>query len=91
MTRAMILLVAAMGSEDGYLTLSELSVHLSSQNVEQVGRFRHARNLHIAILVLTVEFIGGWEDARILITQLKISFHAARRMLGSLSIISVGQ
>lgn len=70
---------------------SELSVHLASQDVEQVGGSCHVSNLHVAVLVLTIKLVRRWEDARIFVTKLEISLHAARRMLGSLSIISVRQ
>lgn len=36
------------------LTLSELPVHLSSENVENVGWGGAVRDLHVAVLVLAV-------------------------------------
>ena len=72
------------------LTFAELPVHLSSQDVEQVCGSCHISNLHVAVLVLTVEFIWAWKDSGVLVTELEISFHTSRRMLRSLAIISMG-
>ena len=55
-------------NQDPTLTFSELSVHLSSQNVEQVGRRGHVRDLHIAVLVLPFELVCRREDSGFLIT-----------------------
>jgi hypothetical protein len=71
------------------LTFSELSVHLSSQDVKQIRWGCHVSNLHIAILMLTVKLVRRWEDSGILVAQLKISFHTTGRMFRSLSIVSV--
>jgi len=49
--------LAKCAKESEKLTFSELSVHLSPQDVEQVSRSRHACDLHIAILVLSVELL----------------------------------
>lgn len=63
---------ARKGSEHAYdeklgqLTLSELSVHLSTENVEEVGRGCAVCDLHVAVLVLAVELVGCREDAGIL-------------------------
>lgn len=73
------------------LTFAELSVHLSSQDVKQVCGCSHVGNLHVAILVLAVEFLWGWEDAGILVTELQVSLHTSGRMLRSLAIISMRQ
>lgn len=73
------------------LTLSELPAHLSAKNVEQVGRFGHVDNLHVAVLVLTSELVLRGEDARILIGELKVSLETSRRVLGTLSVVAVGQ
>lgn len=71
------------------LTLAELSVHLSAQNVEQVRWRGHVSDLHVAVLVLALELLRSWEDTWVLRGQLKITLHAARGVLWSLSIISV--
>ncbi|KAH3659666.1 hypothetical protein OGATHE_005711 [Ogataea polymorpha] len=70
---------------------SELTVHLSPQNVEQRRWRRWVRNLHVAVLVLSLELLWGREVARILITKLQVSLESSRRMLRSLSIVTVGQ
>ena len=72
------------------LTFAELPVHLASQDVEQIRWFSHVSDLHVAVLVLALQFICCRKDARIFIAELKISFHAARRMLRSLSVVAVG-
>lgn len=75
---------------DEGLTLSELTVHLSPQDVEEVGGCGHVDNLHVAVLVLTVELLWLREDPGILITELEIAFHPPGRMLRALTIIPVG-
>jgi hypothetical protein len=60
------------------LTLAELSVHLSSQDVEQIRRRGHVSNLHVAVLMLTIELVGGREDARVFVAKLEVSLHTAR-------------
>lgn len=72
------------------LTLSELTVHLSPQDVKEVGGCGHVDNLHVAVLVLTVELLWFREDPRILITELEVAFHPAGGMLRALAIIAVG-
>ena len=48
------------------LTLSELSVHLSTENVEEVGGCSAVGDLHVTVLVLAVKLVCGREHARIL-------------------------
>ena len=71
------------------LTLAELAVHLSAQDVEQVGWGGHVSDLHVAVLVLALELLSSWEDTWVLAGELKVTLHAARGVLWSLSIISV--
>jgi len=52
------------------LTFAELSVHLSSQDMEQVRWCRHVGDLHVTVLMLTVEFLWAWENTGILVTEL---------------------
>jgi hypothetical protein len=73
------------------LTFSELTVDLSAENVEQIGWGRHAGDLHIAILVLTIQLVLAWEDPGLLIAQLEPPLHPARRVFWPLPIIPVGQ
>jgi len=48
------------------LTLSELPVHLSTEEMEDVCRSGAVCDLHVAVLVLTIELIRRREDAGIL-------------------------
>ena len=48
------------------LTLSELPVHLSTEEMEDVCRGCAVCDLHVAVLVLTIELIRRREDAGIL-------------------------
>lgn len=75
----------------GILTFSKLAVNLSAENMEQVGRSGHVGNLHIAVLVLTIDLIWAWEDARILVAELEISLNSTRGMLGTLTVVTVRQ
>lgn len=52
------------------LTFSELSVHLSSKNVEQICWSGHVCNLHVTILMLAVELVCRWEDSRLFVAKL---------------------
>ena len=58
------------------LTFSELPVHLSSKNVEQICWTGHVSNLHIAVLMLSIEFIRRRENSGIFVAELQVSFHA---------------
>lgn len=49
------------------------------------------RDLHVAVLVLTVELLRGGEDARILVAQLQESLHPARAVLGALTVVTMRQ
>lgn len=71
------------------LTLAELAVHLSAQDMEQVGWGGHVSDLHVTVLVLALELLSSWEDAWVLAGELKVTLHAARGVLWSLTIISV--
>jgi hypothetical protein len=73
------------------LTFSELSIHLSSQDMEQIRRSGHVRNLHVAVLVLAVELFWCREDSWIFVAKLEVSFHPSRRMLWTLAIVSMRQ
>ena len=64
-------------------------MHLATQGVEQVGRLCHVYNLHVTVLVLTVELLGRREHAGILVGQLEVTLEAARRVLRALTIVTV--
>lgn len=73
------------------LTLAELAVDLATQDVEQIARGGHIGNLHVAVLVLAVELVGGGVDTRLLVAELQPTLHSARRVLRTLAIITMGQ
>ena len=73
------------------LTFSELSVHLATEDVEEVSRRGHICDLHVAVLMLAIKRIFGWENAGIFVAKLKVSLHSARRMLRSLAIVAMGE
>ena len=68
-----------------------MTVYLSTEDVEQVGGGGHVGNLHVAVLVLSVNLVGGWVNARILIAKLEVTFQSAGRVLRALTVISMGQ
>jgi hypothetical protein len=73
------------------LTLAELAVDLATQDVEKVGRRGHVGDLHIAVLVLTVQLVLSGELARLLVAKLQPALHSTRRVLRTLAIITVRQ
>jgi hypothetical protein len=80
-----------VGSRMCRLTLSELPIHLSPKKMEVIARLSHVSNLHIAVLVLTIKLLRRGEDTWILVAELEIAFHAAGRMLRTLTIVTVGK
>jgi len=76
---------------DGTYWFSEFSQILSSENVEVIGRSSSVDDLHVAVLVLTVELLWRRVNSRFVITQLQESLNSTRRMLGSLTVVSVWQ
>ena len=54
-----------------------MTVHLSSEDMEQVRRCGHVGKLHVAILVLALQLLGRWEDPRIFVAELKIALDPA--------------
>lgn len=83
--------IAVKSRNDSRLTLPKLTVHLASQKMEVVGRSGTVRNLHVAILVLSVKLFWGREDSRVLVRQLQEALHATGRMLRALSVVTVRQ
>jgi len=79
-----------LGEEDDQ-RLAELAVNLATEDVEQVGRGGHAGNLHVAVLVLTVQLVGLGEDTGLLVAKLEPTLHASRRVLRALAVITVRQ
>lgn len=66
-------------------------MHLSTEDVEQVSGGCHVGDLHIAVLMLSVNVISSWENTGILVAKLEISLHSAGGMLWALSIVTVGE
>lgn len=62
---------------------------LATQHVEEIGRVSHVGNLHVAVLVLAVELVLRGEDARLLVAELKVTLHATRGMLRTLTVVTV--
>lgn len=71
--------------------LAELAVHLTTKDVEDVRRLGQVSNLDVAVLVLAIELLGGWEHARVLVDELEVTLHTSGRVLRTLSIVTVGQ
>ena len=76
--------------EEGDQGLAELTVHLATENVEVVGGSGAVGDLHVAVLVLTVEGLGAGEDTRVLVTELQEALHTSRGVLRTLTIVTVG-
>lgn len=79
-----------LGEEDDQ-RLAELAVDLATEDVEQVGRAGHAGDLHIAVLVLTVQLVGRGEHTGLLVAKLEPALHTSGRVLGALAVITVRQ
>jgi hypothetical protein len=71
--------------------LSELAVHLATQQVEVVRWLSAVGDLDVAVLVLAFKLFSGRENARILADKLQVALHAGGRVFRSLSIITVRQ
>ena len=71
--------------------LSVITVDLSTEGVENVGRNGRVDELHVAILMLSEEFFGSRVDERMVVAKLEESFDTSGRVFGSLSIVSVGK
>ena len=71
--------------------LAELAVDLATEDVEQVGRGGHAGNLHVAVLVLTVQLVSRGEHTGLLVAKLEPTLHASGRVFRALAVITVRQ
>lgn len=76
------------GEEDNE-RLSVIAVNLSSEGVEDVGRDGGNHELHIAVLVLPKKFLGRRVNEGVVVTKLEETFDPGRRVLGSLSVVTV--
>ena len=56
-----------------------------------VGRRGRIDNLHIAVLVLAFDLLGRGEVVRVVIAELQESLDPATRVLGTLTVVTVGQ
>ena len=70
---------------------AELTVHLAAEDVEEIGGCGHIGDLHVAVLVLAVKLLRGWEDSGVFIAELQVPLHSAGRVLWALAIIAVGK
>ena len=64
---------------------------MSAKNVEHVGWLGKIRYLHVAVLMLAIEFIWRRENSWVFVTELKVSLHTSRRMFRTLTIVTVRQ
>lgn len=64
---------------------------LATEHVEHVSRAGHVDNLHVAVLVLAVKSVLRRVHAGLLVTELQPTLHSARRVLGTLAIVTVRQ
>lgn len=78
-------------AEEGDERFPELASHLAAEDVEGVGRSGAGDDLHVAVLMLALELVGGREDAWVLVTELQEAFHAAGTVLRTLTIVPVRQ
>jgi len=69
--------------------LAELSVHLTSEDVEDVGRAGEVGDLHVAVLVLAVEFFRRWEDSWVFVHQLQVTLHSSTAVFRTLTVVTV--
>lgn len=59
--------------------------------MEQVRRRGHVGDLHVAVLVEAIQLVLAWVDTGLLVRELEVTLHTTGRMLGSLSVVSVGK
>jgi hypothetical protein len=52
---------------------------------------RGVDNLHVAVLVLPVQFFRTGVDTGLVVTQLQETLDTTRRVLGALTVVAVGQ
>jgi len=71
--------------------LAELTVHLSSQQMEDVSGSGGVGNLHVGILVLTLQLIGTGEVSGVFVTELQESLESGRRVIRTLTVETVGE
>ncbi len=55
------------------------------------GDARRVYNLHVAVLVLALDFLRRWEMVRMVVAQLQEAFDAAARVFGALAVVPVGE
>lgn len=68
-----------------------LSVKILLGSKARRNDLRGINDLHVAVLVLTVELLGRWVHSGLVVAQLQESLHSTRRVLGTLSVVSVRQ
>ena len=71
--------------------LPEVSVDLTTEDVEVVCGRGGVDDLEVAVLVLSADLLLRGEHVRVVVTQLEESLDSSRRVLRSLSVVSMGQ
>lgn len=71
--------------------LAEITVNLPTEDVEVVRWSRGVDNLHVAILMLTLNLFLSGEVVGMIITQLQETLNSSTGMLRALTIITVGE
>ena len=69
--------------------LPESSVDLTTEDVEVVCGRGRVDDLEVAVLVLSADLLLRGEHVRVVVTQLEESLDSTRRVLRSLSVVSV--
>lgn len=67
--------------------LAEVTVNLATEDMEVVGGGRRVDNLHIAVLMLALNFLGGGELVGMVITQLEESLNSTGRVLRAYCVV----
>ncbi|KAI3492962.1 hypothetical protein L1887_42337 [Cichorium endivia] len=71
--------------------LAELAVDLPPEHVEVVGRRGAVDDGHVAVLVLPVALLGRREAEGVVVAELEEPLDPRRRVLGTLTVVAVGQ
>lgn len=71
--------------------LSEVTLVLSPENVEIVGRSSRVNDLHVAVLVLPLQLFRRGVNPGLIVAELEESLDTTRRVLGTLTVVTVRQ
>jgi len=67
----------------------EISVDLTSKYVEVVGWSRWVYNLHVAVLMLSLQLLWGRVYVRVVVAELEETLQSPARMFWTLPIVSM--